>query len=134
MYKENIFGAKEDNLKLYEEYNKTLRTWLVGFGFGVPGLFIVNETAQAKLIAANNAIWIVCLFLIGAAFQVFMALLNKIVSWCAYHKYEIGIENCGCIVKGFASLENAFAIDVILDIFSLTAFAWSLVLIIKLFI
>ena len=125
---------KEDNLKLYEEYNKTLRTWLVGFGFGVPALFIVNEAAQKKLVVADNAVLIVCLFLFGAAFQVFMALLNKIVSWCAYHKYAVGIENCGCVVKGFASLENAFVIDVVLDVLTLIAFGWSMVLIIRLFI
>ena len=127
-------SAKEDNLKLYEEYNKTLRTWLVGFGFGVPALFIVNDAAQEKLIAAANAKWIIWLFLFGAAVQVFMALLNKVVSWCAYHKYDVGEEKCGCIVKGFASLENIFAIDVVLDILSLLAFGWSILLIMELFI
>jgi len=48
-------SAKKDNLKLYEEYNKTLRAWLVGFGFGVPALFIVNDAAQQKLLTAENA-------------------------------------------------------------------------------
>jgi hypothetical protein len=134
MHKEDIMSAKEDNLKLYEEYNKSLRTWLVGFGFGVPALFIVNETAQEKLIAATNAKCIIWLFLFGAGVQVFMALLNKIVSWCAYRKYDVGDGNCGSIVKCFASLENVFAIDVILDILSLIAFGWSLVLIVGLFI
>ncbi len=127
-------SAKEDNLKLYEEYNKTLRTWLVGFGFGVPALFIVNEAAQKKLVAADNAECIIWLFLAGAGFQIFMALLNKIVTWCAYHKHDIGEEKCGGIVKSFASLENMFAIDVVLDILSLIAFGWSIVLIIGLFI
>ena len=127
-------SAKEDNLKLYEEYNKTLRTWLVGFGFGVPALFIVNEAAQKKLVAANNAECIIWLFLAGAAIQVFMALLNKVVSWCAYHKYDVGEKKCGYVVKAFASLENIFAIDVILDILSLVAFGWSIKLIVGLFI
>ena len=81
-------GAKEDNLNLYAEYNKTLRAWLVGFGFGVPALFIVNEAAQSKLTASQNAGCIVWLFLAGAAAQVFMAFLNKIVSWCAYYKHD----------------------------------------------
>lgn len=127
-------SAKEDNLKLYEEYNKTLRTWLVGFGFGVPALFIVNEAAQNKLVAADSAGCIIWLFLAGAGFQIFMALLNKIVSWCAYHKHDVGEEECGDLTKVFASLENMFAIDVVLDIFSLIAFGWSIVLIMRLFI
>ena len=127
-------GAKEDNLKMYEDYNKTLRAWLVGFGFGVPAMFIVNAAAQAKLICADNALWIICLFLFGAAFQVLMALLNKIVAWCAYHKYDVGGKECGGVVKGFASLENSFAIDVTFDILSLICFGWSLILIVRLFI
>ena len=125
---------KEDNLKLYEEYNKTLRTWLVGFGFGVPALFIVNEAAQKKLTASPNAEYIVWLFLAGAGVQIFIALLNKIVSWCAYHKHNVGEDKCGSIVRKFAALENAFFIDVITDILSLVLFGWSIILIIGLFI
>ncbi len=127
-------GAKEDNLNLYAEYNKTLRTWLVGFGFGVPALFIINEAAQNKLIGSQNAKCIIWLFLVGAASQVLMALLNKIVSWCAYHKYDKGESNVNCSVLFFASLENKFIIDVVLDILSMVAFGWSIVLIMGLFI
>ena len=127
-------GAKEDNLKLYEEYNKTLRTWLVGFGFGVPALFIVNDAAQKKLIAAHNAEIIIWLFLTGAAIQVFMALINKIISWCAYHKHNVGEEKCGGVVRAFASLENMFIIDVSLDIVSLVTFSFSIILIVNLFV
>jgi len=127
-------GAKEDNLKLYEEYNKTLRTWLVGFGFGVPALFIINDAAQKKLIAADNADLIIWLFLAGAAIQIFMALLNKIVSWCAYHKHNVGEEKCGSIVKALASLENFFIIDVTLDVISLIAFSIPIILIVNMFL
>lgn len=124
---------KDDNLKLYEEYNKTLRTWLVGFGFGVPALFIVNEAAQKKLTASVSSEYIIWLFLAGASVQIFIALLNKIVSWCAYHKHNIGENKCGSVVKKFASLENAFIIDVISDILSLVFFGWSIILIMGLF-
>ena len=127
-------GAKEDNLNLYSEYNKTLRAWLVGFGFGVPALFIVNATAQEKLTISPNASCIIWLFLIGAASQVLMALLNKIVSWCAYHKYDKGKSKVNSVVLFFASLENKFIIDVVLDVLSLITFGWSIVLITKLFI
>lgn len=126
-------AIKDDNLKLYEEYNKTLRTWLVGFGFGVPALFIVNEAAQKKLIASPNAEFIVWLFLSGAGVQVLIALTNKIISWCAYHKHNIGEEKCPGIVKKLASLEHAFYIDVITDFLSLILFGWSIILIMSLF-
>lgn len=127
-------GAKEDNLSLYGEYNKTLRAWLVGFGFGVPALFIVNEAAQARLFAAINAESIIWLFLAGAAAQVLMAFINKIISWCAYYKHDNKGQNVNSVVGFLASLENMFIIDVVLDIVSLVAFGWSIYLIVGLFI
>ncbi|HEY5603379.1 MAG TPA: hypothetical protein VIM41_09735 [Gammaproteobacteria bacterium] len=127
-------GAKEDNLNLYADYNKTLRAWLVGFGFGVPALFIVNDAAQARLIAAQNAKFIIWLFLIGAAAQVLMALVNKVVSWCAYYKYDKGENNINPVARLLATLENMFIIDVVLDVVSLVAFAWSIILIVNLFV
>lgn len=124
-------SPQEDNLNLYSEYNKTLRAWLVGFGFGVPALFIVNEGAQKKLLAAENFHCIIWLFLAGAAAQIFMAFINKIISWSAYYKCSsssnIWIVNC------LAAMENWFWIDVSLDIISLVSFSWSIFLIVGLY-
>jgi hypothetical protein len=132
--KEGNMSAKEDNLNLYAEYNKTLRAWLVGFGFGVPAMFIINEAAQRRLIESANAKCIIWLFLVGAASQVLMALLNKIVSWCAYHRYDKGKSKVNAVVRLFASLENTFIIDVVFDILSMVTFGWSIVLIARLFV
>ena len=127
-------GAKEDNLNLYSEYNKSLRTWLVGFGIGVPAIFIINEKAQDKLTSSENAEFIIYLFLAGAASQILMALINKIVTWCAYYKHETSKEKINKATKFFASLEHCFIIDVISDTVSLFAFGWSIILIIRLFL
>ena len=124
--------SKEDNLSFYEEYNKTLRAWLVGFGFGVPALFIINESAQARLLASKNSKCIIWLFLIGAAAQILIAFVNKVVSWCAYYKHNKQYKT-NFTVEFMASLENMFFIDVVLDIVSLVAFGWSIILIIRLF-
>lgn len=126
-------STKDDNLNQYSEYNKTLRAWLVGFGFGVPALFIINEAAQQKLLASKNAKCIIWLFLIGAAAQILMAFINKIITWCAYHKHDNGVENVGNLVRRISAFENAFWIDVILDIVSLIAFCWSIILIVQLY-
>ena len=96
-------------------------------------LFIINEAAQAKLLAAENAKCIIWLFLIGAAAQIIMAFINKIIAWCAYYKHDKGETNVDGLVKCLAGLENAFWIDVILDIISLGAFGWSIILIMKLY-
>ena len=126
-------STKEDNLKQYSEYNKTLRAWLVGFGFGVPALFIINQPAQTKLLAAENAKCIIWLFIIGAAAQIIMAFVNKVIAWCAYHKHDKGEDNVCGFVKWVSGFEDAFLIDVILDIISLGAFGWSIILILNLY-
>ncbi len=131
---EKTMSDENENLSMYSEYNKTLRTWLVGFGFGVPALFIVNNAAQEKLISSDNAETIIWLFLAGAASQVFMAFLNKIVSWCAYYKHSDSKTEEYKIILFFASLEDWFVIDVVFDIFSLIMFGWSIILIMSLFI
>jgi hypothetical protein len=126
-------ASKDDNLRLYSEYNKTLRAWLVGFGFGVPALFIVNAAAQERLLAASNSKFIVWLFLLGAAAQIGMAFINKEISWCAFHKNDVGSSNVNRFVSWAAGYENTFGIDVALDIISLIAFSWSIILIMGLY-
>lgn len=126
-------SANDENLKFYCEYNKTLRAWLVGFGFGVPALFIVNEKAGDKLAASSNAEWIIWLFLIGAAAQVLIAFINKIVSWCAYHQNRKGAGNVGGVVSWCAKIDDWFLIDVTLDVLSLFAFSTSILMMVNLF-
>ena len=126
-------GAKEDNLSLYAEYNKTLRAWIVGFGFGVPAIFVVNDAAQKRLLCSDDANLIIWLFLAGAASQVLMAFINKIVSWCAYYCHDGGKHKSNVIIKCFAGLENFFILDALLDLVSLITFSWSIVLIVRIF-
>ena len=80
-----------------------------------------------------NAGWIVALFLLEAAAQVGMAFFNKIVCWCAYHKFDKNNE-VSWVVTLFAYFENWFAIDALLDLASLVTFGCSIVLIVKLFL
>ena len=127
-------SSKDDNLSSYTEYNKTLRAWIVGFGFGVPALFIINTDAQSKLLKADDCNLIIWLFLIGAAAQVLMAFVNKIVSWCAYYKHDNGTHKDNYVISFFASLENMFIIDVAFDFISLLTFSWSIYLIVGIFI
>jgi len=126
-------STKDDNLNLYSEYNKALRTWLVGFGIGVPALFIINKEAQDKLTSSENAEFIIYLFLAGVASQILMAQLNKVVTWCTYYKHEKENKNINCATNFFASMEHWIIIDVVSDVFSLITFGWSIVLIMKLF-
>ncbi len=83
--------------------------------------------------AAENSKCIIWLFLIGATSQVFMAFINKVIAWCAYRKHDKGAEHVSSLVKFVANFENAFIIDVVFDLASLVAFAWSIILIVRLY-
>lgn len=45
-----------ENLELYKEYNKTLRTWLVAYGIALPALFISSSATQTSKIKNNQVI------------------------------------------------------------------------------
>lgn len=70
--------------KVYEEYAKTLRTWLVAYGVGAPVLFVTNKDVADKLAASHAASAIAELFLSGVALQIFLAIVNKTVMWANY--------------------------------------------------
>ena len=127
--------SMNDNLSLYNEYNKTLRAWLVGFGISVPALFIINTDAQDLLANSAHKCSIIYPFLIGVSAQILIAFVNKIVAWCAYRREECSessIVPCMC-VRLFASIENWFLLDVIFDIVTLVAFGMSLVNLLRLY-
>lgn len=122
--------AKE-NLGLYGEYNRTLRTWFVGFGFGVPAIFIVNDGAQATLVKSASGQSIVLLFLLGAGAQAAMALINKVIAWSAYRTHRS--DDAGRLAKAIAKAEDWFLVDVIFDFATVVFFAWSTLLLFKCF-
>ena len=70
--------------KVYAEYSKTLRTWLVAYGIGAPVLFLTNETLARTFVKSPQARIVAFSFLMGVLLQVFLALLNKNVMWVCY--------------------------------------------------
>jgi hypothetical protein len=69
----------------YEEHSKTLRTWLVAYGVGVPVVLLSNDRIWTAVTQAGLARSIGALFLSGVALQVFLAALNKSVMWACYY-------------------------------------------------
>ncbi len=133
--KEELRRDSSDNLQLYNEYNKTLRAWLVGFGFGVPALFIVNESAWELLAKSPSKAWIVIPFVIGAVTQVLIAFLNKVIAWCAHHRDDLASNDkkCWCITSLIAQMESWFILDILADMVTLVAFGLSLVNLLRLY-
>lgn len=123
----------------YSEFSKTLRTWFVAFGIGGPVALMANENAWKAIVASECTGHIGALFLVGGAFQVICAFMNKHAMWHLYiaeslpddkpsdkqwkedHKkkriYKLAQEYCS---------QNWT--DEILDLYTLAVFIWATVL------
>jgi hypothetical protein len=70
--------------KAYEEYSRTLRTWLVAYGIGGPVLMLTSDRISKTLIDSGHARSIATLFLVGVVLQVVMTAINKAAMWACY--------------------------------------------------
>jgi hypothetical protein len=68
----------------YATFSKTLRTWLVAYGIGVPALIFSNEKITEAVGQSGRARLIVICFLGGVCVQVFGTLLYKTTEWYLY--------------------------------------------------
>lgn len=119
-------ASREANLKLYSEYNKTLRAWFVAFGIAAPAIFITSKEAKEYLLLSPDINYIIRLFLIGVACQIFISFLNKFISWSAYYRDDCTLMNgndCHPASKYFASHENKIWIDIAFDVLTIVCFA-----------
>jgi hypothetical protein len=102
-----------------------LRTWLVAYGIGAPIALLTNATFATAIRNSGKSRYIAGAFLIGVAGQVVLAAINKISMWALYYgetcakfkqtnRYEVA-----------HSLSETYWIDLLLDMASITAFAWA---------
>jgi len=108
--------------KVYEDYAKTLRTWLVAYGIGGPVLFITNKDVADKLSSSHAAPCIAELFLAGVALQVFLAMLNKTVMWAVYWAELYPEEAKKCRFRFAYWISSQYAIDFLIDLATLALF------------
>jgi hypothetical protein len=117
----------------YAEYSKTLRAWLVAYGIGGPVLLFTNDALAQAISNAPEKRLIVALFLIGVTSQVLLAFINK---WCAWHLYA-GEHDRGYrdrrTYKIWAWVADHSIIDFVIDATSLSAFAYSTWLTLRIF-
>lgn len=115
----------ENSFKAYEEYTKTLRTWLVAFGIGGP-VFFISQPELSKLIAGSGqAKAIVYSFLFGLSLQIGIAILNKWTNWFTYSmsvRSPIRINKFDGLWIWFS---NQFWIDILVDIATVGLFLFA---------
>lgn len=106
----------------YSDYNKTLRTWFVAFGIGVPGALLLDQDARNLLFESCNANYIIYSLLIGTVIQIVIAFLNKYIAWCNEYirsndesEKEDRVE-ISLLIENVAALTEKIWIDAIADV------------------
>jgi hypothetical protein len=114
----------EGFFKAYEEYAKTLRTWLVAYGIGGPVLVLGNERLWGGLVKSGVQKWVGGLFLIGVGMQVILTSLNKMINWVNYASLEDKLKprEESWLVRLSGWLSGEIWIDFIIDIISISLF------------
>ena len=123
-------ASRDANLALYNEYNKTLRSWLVAFGIAVPAVFVTSKDAKDFLLKSPDVQLIIIVFLLGVASQIAISFLNKFISWSAYYRDDQKLmqgRDCHSVFKRIASLENEIWIDFVFDVATIGFFLWAIV-------
>jgi hypothetical protein len=115
--------ASEEFFKVYEEYSKTLRTWLVAYGIGVPVLLLNNAALFTAFANAPSAATTGALFLIGVALQVLLALVNKTAMWGCFYKARFPAKATGKRFRLADWVSEQFWIDFIVDFVTLIVFS-----------
>lgn len=117
--------AADGYYKVYEEYSKTLRTWLVAYGIGGPVLFLTNAGPRADLARSGMSRCIALAFLGGVALQILLAALNKTLMWANYYAELTPGAPEKWLFRNAAWLSEQFWIDFLVDIASLVLFGWA---------
>lgn len=106
----------------YNEYNKILRSWFVAFGIGGPAIFLVNSEVRDQLVQQSEMKTVVVYFLAGAAAQILIAFINKVVNW-----YSIDDDDAVYMktrrYRYSTIIMNWFWIDIVIDLFTLIIFS-----------
>ena len=109
----------------YAEFAKTLRTWLIAYGIGVPALLVSTDKCWEKIVATGQIRSLGMIFLSAVAIQVAVALLYKSLMWQLYIA-EIHPEREQTRLYRFAQyVSDLFWPEFLLDVISFGLFAWA---------
>ena len=105
-----------EHYEVYAEYSKILRTWLVGYGVGVPALILSQKELWEKLAKSESIETIAILFIFGVILQVIISLTNKSIMWASYYgAHNTPFKICNCY-KIADTLSKYYWIDLIFDL------------------
>jgi hypothetical protein len=108
----------------YEEHAKTVRTWLVAYGVGVPALILGNQRVWNILHAGGRLKCVAILFLIGVGLQVTLSIINKTIAWINYDvaSSDPPLVSLSLVQRIANTVSGFYGIDFLVDISTVVLF------------
>ena len=108
----------------YLSFARTLRTWFVAYGIGVPVLVLNQDKVLDLLVRSSQTLPIAKLFLAGVCVQVGTVIVYKAAMWHLYRaEFEPQVRQR--LLFGFFNwISEAFWLELLLDLMTATLFAW----------
>ena len=107
----------------YLTFARTLRTWFVAYGIGVPVLFLNQEKLFDRLVRSGQAGAVAAYFLAGVAVQIVTAIVYKAAMWHLYRaEYHAAVKKT-LLFPFFDWISDAFWLEFALDGVTLALFA-----------
>ena len=104
---------------VYKEYAGHLRTWLVGYGVGLPALILSNKNFYDLLNASGTLRCVAISLACGLFPQVLLAAINKYVNWVCYWGELDEANKNSKIYEWFGVVSNWIYIDMAFDFLSI---------------
>lgn len=119
----------DDLFEQYQKHASDLRNWFVVYGVGGIALFF-TETDRFARLPDYTRTRIMGAFLITVAAQVSLAFLNKWIHWCTYRGAEVPAFGQTYRYAFAKWLSNRAIVDFVLDLLSLLAASFAVVMLI----
>jgi hypothetical protein len=120
-------GAKEEKgyYEPYTHFAKTLRTWFIAYGIGVPAVLLTSNNALGLVVASGNARGVAILFLVGVCLQVGLAMLYKFAMWQLYSA-ELDSDHTKTLCYSVGAwISDRYWLELSADLATLALFAWA---------
>lgn len=118
-------ASADGYFKVYEEYAKALRTWLVAYGIGSPVFFLNNDKVRELIQKSGDGRMISLFFLIGVAIQIGLTTVNKTAMWAIWYGEVCANFKTTTRYKVAEWVGRQYWMDLIADLGSLLLFVWA---------
>jgi hypothetical protein len=106
----------------YLSHARTLRTWFVAYGIGVPVLLLHQDKLLDKLLHSPQTRMIAACFLLGVAVQVATSIVYKAAMWHLYRaEYQAEVKQRR-LYPLFEWVSEAFLLEFSLDVLTTVLF------------